>query len=116
MRGFRFAKLILAYAAYSETEDGRECLFWDLNGEEEMRVILENGTGVSSESRRRVNGEFTEWSGSSERECVHLEDAVNDSFRLLDSLGIDPCEVVGSGFDADEDLDESIPKRRFRRG
>ena len=119
MRGFRFAKLILAYAAFSETEDGRECLFWEwpvTDGIEETRVVFADGRGIYTETRIRSGGSCGEWNSDGGREGG-LADTVNEIFFLLDCLGMDASEVVGTGFEGiEEDLDERIPKRRVRRG
>ena len=122
MTTFYFAKLILAYASFSMTEDGEDCLFWELShgksGHDELRVVLQDGVGIYAEERKLRNGVYTEWTVSAPSSGRPMSETVTECLRLLDALGMDCTEVVGSGFNGEspQEVEALVPKRRFLRG
>ena len=122
MTTFYFAKLILAHASFSLTEDGEECLFWELpqgrSGHDELRVVIQDGVGLYAEERAFRNGVYSEWSVTAPSSGRPMSQTVTDCLRLLDSLGMDYSEVVGSGFNGEssEATEALVPKRHFLRG
>ena len=106
MTTYYLAKILLAYASFGSTEDGRECLEWTIpdsvNGSEEIRVVLENGKAVQMESRRRENGVWTDWQVSFPNGFKSMTQTINKCLSLIDALGMSIYSIVGRGFNAAE--------------
>lgn len=122
MTTYYLARILLAYASFGATEDGRECLEWTIpdsvNGSEDIRVVLENGKAVQTESRRHKNGVWTDWQVSCPKDSKSMVQVMNECLNLIDALGMSIYSIVGLGFNSEgiEEIEEEIPKRRIQRG
>lgn len=122
MATYYLARILLAYASFGTTEDGRECLEWDIpdsiNGSEDIRVVLENGEAVLTESRKCENGVWTDWQVSCSSGSKPMTQTINECLSLIDALGMSVYSIVGIGFNSEsrEEIEEEIPKRRIQRG
>ena len=122
MTTYYLARILLAYASFGTTEDGRECLEWDIpdsiNGSEDIRVVLENDKAVLTESRKYENGVWTDWQISCPKDSKPMTQTINECLSLIDALGMSIYSIVGIGFNSEsrEEIEEEIPKRRIQRG
>ena len=105
MTTYYLARILLAYATFGATEDGRECLEWvipySVNKSEGIRVVLENGKAVQTESRRRENGVWTDWQVSYPNGSKSMTQTINKCLSLIDALGISIYSIVGLGFNGE---------------
>ena len=123
MTTYYLARILLAYASFGATEDGRECIEWTIsdtiNGSEDIRVVLEDGKAVQTESRKCENDVWTDWQVSS---CPNgsksMDQTINECLNLIDALGMSIYSIVGIGFNGEhrEEIEKEIPKRRIQRG
>ncbi len=122
MTTYYLARILLAYASFGATEDGRECLEWDLpqgkDSYDEIRVILKDGEAIQTEERKYADSTFTEWKVSYPSAAKSMTQTINECIRLVDALGINLASIVGRGFNGEhrEEIEEEIPKRRIQRG
>lgn len=122
MTTYYLARILLAYASFGATEDGRECLEWDLpqgkDSYDEIRVILKDGEAIQTEERKYADGAFTEWKVSYPSAAKSMVQTINECIRLVDALGMNLASIVGCGFNGEhkEEIEEEIPKRRIQRG
>lgn len=122
MATYYLARILLAYASFGATEDGRECIEWtipdSINGSEDIRVVLENGKAVLTESRKCKNGVWTDWQVSCHNDSKSMDQTINECLILIDALGMSIYSIVGIGFNGEhrEEIEEEIPKRRIQRG
>lgn len=122
MATYYLARMLLAYASFGATEDGRECLEWtisdSINGSEDIRVVLEDGKAVQTESRSRENGVWTDWQVSCPKDSKSMTQTINECLNLIDDLGMSIYSIVGIGFNGEgrEEIENKIPKRRIQRG
>ncbi len=122
MTTYYLARILLAYASFGATEDGRECLEWTIpQGVDEfddIRVILKDGEAVETEERKYTNGAFTEWKVSYPSAAKSMTQTISECIRLVDALGMNLSSIVGRGFTGEgrEEIEEEIPKRRIQRG
>lgn len=122
MTTYYLARILLAYASFGTTEDGRECLEWDLpqgkDSYDEIRVILKDGEAIQTEERKYADGAFTEWKVSYPSAAKSMAQTINECIRLVDALGMNLASIVGCGFNGEhrEEIEEEIPKRRIQRG
>lgn len=118
---FWLAKILLAYACFSLTEDGEECLEWSIpqgaSNLDDIRVVLKDGEAVRTEERKYADGAFTDWTVSASDAGRPMHQAVNECLRLIETLGMDAVEVVGTGFNGEspDEVEDSIPKRCVKR-
>lgn len=105
MATYYLARILLAYASFGVIEDGRECLEWiipdSVNGSEDIRVVLENGKAVLTESRRRENGVWTDWQVSCPNGSKSMTQTINECLSLIDALGMSIYSIVGLGFSSE---------------
>ena len=122
MTTYYLARILLAYASFGITEDGRECLEWSIpEGLEELddiRVILKDDEAVETEERKYTNGAFTDWKVSYPKASKSMTQTINECIRLIDALGMNLASIVGRGFNGEhrEEIEEEIPKRCIQRG
>lgn len=123
MATYYLARILLAYASFGATEDGRECIEWTIpdsvNGSEDIRVVLEDGKAVQTESRTCENGVWTDWQVSScPKDSKSMTQTINECLILIDALEMSIYSIVGIGFNGEgrEEIEEEIPKRRIQRG
>ncbi len=100
---YYLARVLLAYASFGTTEDGRECLEWaiPISGSEDIRVVLENGKAVQTETRRRENGVWTDWQVSFPTGSESMTQTINKCLSLIDALGVSIYSIVGLGFNSE---------------
>ena len=122
MTTYYLARILLAYASFGTTEDGRECLEWAIpqgvDAFDDIRVILKDGEAVQTEERKYADGVFTEWKVSYPGAAKSMTQTINECIRLVDALGMSLSAVVGIGFNGEgrEEIENEIPKRRIQRG
>ena len=123
MTTYYLARILLAYASFGATENGRECIEWTIpdvvNGSEDIRVVLEDGKAVQTESRKCENGVWTDWQVSScPNDSKSMDQTINECLSLIDALGMSIYSIVGIGFNGEcrEEIENEIPKRRILRG
>ena len=122
MATYYLARVLLAYASFGATEDGRECLEWSIpdsiNGSEDIRVVLEDGKAVQTESRMFENGAWTDWQVSCPKDSKSMTQTVNECLNLIDDLGMSIYSIVGIGFNGEgrEEIENEIPKKRILMG
>lgn len=122
MTTYYLARILLAYASLGATEDGRECIEWTIpdsvNGFEDIRVVLEDGKAVQTESRMCENGVWTDWQVSCPKDSKSMTQTINECLNLIDALGMSIYSIVGIGFNGEsrEEIENEIPKRRIQRG
>lgn len=102
---YYIARVLLAYASFGVTEDGRECLEWaipiSVNRSEDIRVVLENGKAVQTEVRERKNGVWTDWQVSFPSGSESMTQTINKCLSLIDALGLSIYSIVGLGFNSE---------------
>ena len=122
MTTYYLARVLLAYASFGTTEDGRECLEWaipqGIDAFDDIRVILKDGEAVQTEERKYADGAFTDWKVSYPGAAKSMTQTINECIRLVDALGMSLSAVVGIGFNGEgrEEIENEIPKRRIQRG
>lgn len=122
MTTYYLARILLAYASFGATEDGRECLEWiipqGVDEFDDIRVILKDDEAVETEERKYTNGAFTDWKASYPSAAKSMTQTINECIRLVDALGMNLASIVGRGFNGEhrEEIEEEIPKRRIQRG
>jgi len=84
------ATLFLAEASVSSDESGRRTVVWNGGTILERRAFIENGTCTGAEILG-VNGEWRE------DESGQLADTLNESLRILGTLGMEVEDVAGKG-------------------
>ena len=115
MTAYYLARILLAYASFDATEDGRECLEWiipqGVDEFDDIRVVLKDGEAVETEERKYTNGAFTEWKVSYPSAAKSMTQTINECIRLVDALGMNLASIVGRGFNGEhrEEIEEEIP-------